>query len=358
MNPNTQKLMKQPCKIGDKVRVVNLNGIKVKYMGIIRWIGILDGDTKSSTSTALSSPSTDSESTPNSKSTPKSTKKSKKRRETFGIELLDAEGHNNGTPDGSAKRLFITIDDAKTGIFIKRIDFRKHIEYRNRAQSKADKKQHFEQTIKRKRNRRLRNDAQMFGNQMNDFWTERIDMIRPDGGGVGHKLGPREIGRNKYKGIEWSEEEQERQRAAKKAEMERRKREEAAADLVKLGPRDMGKMKYKGTKMDYQDDSDFLSDRGSTKTKEVTDEERAQLVKLGPRDMGKMKYKGLKYSEEEQERIRAQKREEEERRKREEAAADLAKLGPRDMGILIYFVFLDVFCRENAQISVKLLTFW
>merc|ERR1739842_29377 len=37
MNPNSRKMMKASCKIGDKVRVVHLNGIKVKkHIGIIR----------------------------------------------------------------------------------------------------------------------------------------------------------------------------------------------------------------------------------------------------------------------------------------------------------------------------------
>merc|ERR1711899_377176 len=94
---------------------------------------------------------------------------------------------------------------------------------------------------------------------MNDVWTERLDIFGGKGG-VQYKLGPRDEGRIKYDAIDFSEEELERERAQKKAEKERRKREEAAADLVKLGPRDMGKMKYKGTKYVDHDDSELLSD--------------------------------------------------------------------------------------------------
>merc|ERR1712087_402174 len=90
------------------------------------------------------------------------------------------------------------------------------------------------------------------------------------------------------------EAEADRQRAAKKAEIERRKKEAAANDLKKAGPRDIGKVKYKGTKMDQYDDSDLLMDRPSSFVKRKSKEVVIPEKKLGPRDVGKIKYKGTK----------------------------------------------------------------
>merc|ERR1712223_2077996 len=98
----------------------------------------------------------------------------------------------------------------------------------------------------------------------------------------------RKSGKGGWKPLKYDEAEQERQRAAKKAEKERKKKEAAASDLKKAGPRDMGKMKYKGTKLDYQDDGDMLADRTTPFTKRKSREVGpAPPKKLGPRDMGK-----------------------------------------------------------------------
>jgi len=280
-----------------------LNGIRVKkHIGIIRWIGILD----ESATPQSKSPSTSGTDTDSIKK-----KKKKKTKKDYGIELIQGEGNHDGTHNG--KRLFFTKDDAKTGVFIKRIDFRRDI---NAKPTRADKAARHKAMIKDKRRRRQRNNAQMYGNNMDDVWNDRLDIFAGDGG-VQHKLGPREIGRGHYKGIDFSEEELERERAQKKAEKEKRKKEEAAADLIKLGPRDMGKIKYKGTKYEDYDDSELLSDAPRTKAKEITDEDRAQLRKAGPRDYGKNRYKGLKFDDEYIRKLRAknQAKKEEEKRK-------------------------------------------
>merc|ERR1712083_882748 len=89
------KLTSKTFKKGDAVRVVNLNGIKVKYQGIIRWIGVLDEN----------------------KNNKQDQQKKKKEKKTFGVELLENEGENDGTYKG--KRYFFTKDGKKTGVFIK-----------------------------------------------------------------------------------------------------------------------------------------------------------------------------------------------------------------------------------------------
>ena len=171
MQQQQQKMSKQKkknnlaakkFKIGDTVRVVNLNGVKVKYPGIIRWVGLLDEEQDAN----------------------KFIKGSKNKiKKTFGIELLEHDGENDGSYDG--KRYFSTKDGAKRGVFIKRIDFRKH-------HVGEPTKRKFEDAVKKKKGRRQRNDAQMYGNMFDNLWTERIDIMGGEGR-VSHKLGPREV---------------------------------------------------------------------------------------------------------------------------------------------------------------------
>merc|ERR1719447_1372107 len=98
----------------------------------------------------------------------------------------------------------------------------------------------------------------------------------------------RKSGKGSWKPLKYDEAEQEKQRAAKRAEVERKKREAAASELKKAGPRDMGKVKYKGTKMEYEDDSDLLMERTSSFVKRKSrDIAPPTEKKLGPRDMGK-----------------------------------------------------------------------
>eukprot|EP00483_Globobulimina_turgida_P011230 UN11251 len=135
----------------------------------------------------------------------------------------------------------MTNEDKKTGIFIKRIDFRKH---HAGEMTKSD----YEQTIKRKKGRRQRNDAQMYGNMFDNLWTERIDIMTGKDS-VQHKMGPREIG--KIRG-------------------------------------------WKGYKYNEADDGGFLADKSTSRKKDYSKVEK--VTKSGPRDIGTAHgWRGYKY---------------------------------------------------------------
>merc|ERR1712157_205126 len=151
------------------------------------------------------------------------------------------------------------------------------------------------------------------------------------------KAGPRDFGKNRYKGLKFDDayilklraKNQAKKEEEKRKALEEEKRLRAEYDVRNISrPQNWKGMKY--------DDNEAEIQRAERKRKILERKREALQKKAGPRDITKSRYKGLKYSEEEQERIRAQKREEEEQRKREEAAPDLAKLGPRDMGKMKY----------------------
>eukprot|EP01084_Bolivina_argentea_P234299 394456_1 len=122
-------------------------------------------------------------------------KNQKKNKLTFGVELLEHEGENDGTHNG--KRYFSCLNE-NAGVFIKRDDFCKH-------HLAEVTKTEYEQTIKLKKGRGQRNNAQMYGNMFDNLWTERIDIITQSVVGQ-HKAGPREIGKIKgWKGYKYDD---------------------------------------------------------------------------------------------------------------------------------------------------------
>merc|ERR1712129_677846 len=106
------------------------------------------------------------------------------------------------------------------------------------------------------------------------------------------KSGPREERKKgtRYKGLKYDEKEEERKRAAKRAEKERRKKEEAKADLKKAGPRGQ-RIKYKGTKLDYEEHGSLLADKTSVLVGKKG--KRASVVK-GPKKKSSSKKKKKK----------------------------------------------------------------
>merc|ERR1712228_548033 len=328
---NLKKKKQQKFKIGDTVRVVNLNGIKVKYPGIIRWVGLLDEELDAN------------------KFIKGATNKIKK---TFGIELLEHDGDNNGRYND--KQYFTTKEGAKRGVFIKRINFRKH-------HVGEVTKRRFKDAVKKKKGRRQRNDAQMYGNMFDNLWTERIDIMGGNGRGVTHKMGPREIGTvHGWKGYKYDEN-----------ASNVHKNEQPKEKVFKAGPRDIGTVHgWKGYKFD--------ENNGNIKKskKELTQKEKQQLIKQGPRDIGTVRgwrgmkldndyiiklrlkkqrqkelekqkklksefdprniskpkdWKGLKYDESEQRLKRLERKRKIMEKKRAMAKAENVKFGPRDI---------------------------
>eukprot|EP01083_Nonionella_stella_P112110 329392_1 len=218
---DAKKLTSRKFGVGDRVRVISLHGKSVKYAGVIRWVGVLDEH----------------------KETDNDGDKKKKEKKTFGIELLDNDGDNDGTYND--KRYFETSKNAPRGVFLNRKEFKKH---HVGEIAKADLKE----TIKRKKKAKQRNDAQMYGNMFDNLWTERIDIVKDNK--VARKMGPRDIGTTHgWKG-------------------------------------------YKYPKRDTSDkrQSGFLSERSRATTKRNVKVER--VVKAGPRDIGTAHgWKGYKY---------------------------------------------------------------
>jgi len=142
------------------------------------------------------------------------------------------------------------------------------------------------------------------------------------------KDGPREIGKIKYKGID-SKKKKKKKRTESDVDTEN---ENEADELVgtgvgpkstkklavepKLGPREIGKIKYKGLKLSEQEKqalegSAFLAENLSHKVrkrkKDGVSTSTTTLVekKLGPKEIGKIRYHGTKLSEAEKEELRA-----------------------------------------------------
>eukprot|EP01083_Nonionella_stella_P159024 518313_1 len=144
-------------RIGMKVQIKN----HMKYggaVGIIRFVGVIEEEKK------------------------------------VGIELLDDA--MTGETDGmyKEKQYFTCKDGSPQGVFVTIQNVKKYVDPEKRKQSDEFKKK------SRERRRYQRNNAQMYGNIVDNLWKQRIDLVRTKKYRIVHKAGPREFGRIEYFG--------------------------------------------------------------------------------------------------------------------------------------------------------------
>ena len=109
-----------------------------------------------------------------------------------GIEILDENivGDTNGKYGD--KQYFECAENR--GLFVSIKNIKKFIN------TEARKKSDEFRILSRRRRRVQRNNAQMYGNVVNNLWKERIDLVKQGKYRVIHKPGPREFGRIEYFG--------------------------------------------------------------------------------------------------------------------------------------------------------------
>eukprot|EP01084_Bolivina_argentea_P006804 12857_1 len=112
-----------------------------------------------------------------------------------GIEILDDDimGENNGE-HMNGTQYFKTTTQQNKGIFISTKNIKKYIDLKQRKQSQEFQKK------SRQRRRVQRNNAQMYGKNVDNLWQQRIDLVRQNKFKIVKKAGPREFGRIEYFG--------------------------------------------------------------------------------------------------------------------------------------------------------------
>eukprot|EP00484_Ammonia_sp_Unknown_P000367 CAMPEP_0197022656 /NCGR_PEP_ID=MMETSP1384-20130603/3470_1 /TAXON_ID=29189 /ORGANISM="Ammonia sp." /LENGTH=787 /DNA_ID=CAMNT_0042450733 /DNA_START=99 /DNA_END=2462 /DNA_ORIENTATION=+ len=139
-----------------KVRIVDLSEALDGHIGIIKFVGLIDG------------------------------------QKMTGIQLIEDGVY--GDCDGSYKeQRYFTCDDKK-GIFLSIKNVKKFIDEEARKKSDEFK------LISRQRRRVQRNNAQMYGKRVDNLWAHRIDLVKQKKYRIVHKPGPREFGRIEYFG--------------------------------------------------------------------------------------------------------------------------------------------------------------